>query len=215
MSDVENVDIMLGSYSREDERNQGESEFNLDSGSTRPQQSSNLVGKDFKSLLKMNSRYNSEMTNKTTRLIIEEISKQLSRKLNVIKSSLNSQIQDAITTAITERVLPSIQNTLDTHGRANLIVVGRGFCGLQVSPRTTDFTVAVRRSSGLQRNPEDENTQKTWEIRPKTCFTQEHCRRMSKESSVDFYIGEQNRDSFKIRKVTTIVCGFLRKAPTS
>ena len=38
MSDVENDDIMLGSYSRDDERNQqSESELNLDSGSSRPQ----------------------------------------------------------------------------------------------------------------------------------------------------------------------------------
>ena len=41
MSDVEIVDIMLGSYSRDDDRNtQCEDELNLDSGSTRPQQSS-------------------------------------------------------------------------------------------------------------------------------------------------------------------------------
>ena len=52
MSDAENVDIMLGSYSRDDERNeQSESELNLDSGSSRPQQNSNLTGKDFKSIL--------------------------------------------------------------------------------------------------------------------------------------------------------------------
>ena len=45
MFDVENVDIMQGSYSREDERNdQSDREFNLDSGSISPQQNSNLVG---------------------------------------------------------------------------------------------------------------------------------------------------------------------------
>ena len=37
MSYVENVDLMLFSYSREDERNeQSENELNLDSGSSRP-----------------------------------------------------------------------------------------------------------------------------------------------------------------------------------
>ena len=37
MSDVENVGIMLGSYSRDDKPNdQRESEVNLDSGSVRP-----------------------------------------------------------------------------------------------------------------------------------------------------------------------------------
>ena len=74
MSDGENVDIMLGSYSRNDERNnQSEDEMNLDSGSDRPQQNSNLVGEDFRSLLNDNSRENSEMTIETTRMISGEI----------------------------------------------------------------------------------------------------------------------------------------------
>ena len=50
MSNVENVDTMLGSYSRGEERNdQSESELNLDSGSISPQQSSNLAVEDFRS----------------------------------------------------------------------------------------------------------------------------------------------------------------------
>ena len=56
------------------------------------------------------------MTIETTRMISEEVSNQMSRKLVESKSSLNSQIQDAITTALTEKVLPSIQKTLDTQG---------------------------------------------------------------------------------------------------
>ena len=128
MSDVENVDIMLGSYSRDDEENNmSENEMNLGSGSSRPQQSSNVIGEDFRSLLNTNSRENSEITIETTRLINEEISNQVTRKLNGIKTSLNSQIQDAITVAITRTVLPSIQNTLETQGRSNFTVVDRGF----------------------------------------------------------------------------------------
>ena len=117
---------MLGSYSREDGRNdQSESELNLDSGSTRPQQSSNLVEEDFRSLLIANNREKSEMTIKTIRMISEGTSNQMSGKLNEVKSSLSSQIQDAITTAMTEKVRPSTQNTLDTQGRANFTVVPR------------------------------------------------------------------------------------------
>ena len=119
MSDVENVDVMLGSYSRNDEGDdQSENELNLDSESSRPQGNSNMTGEDFRSLL-TNSRENSEITIETTRLIIEEISKQMARKLNEIKTSLNSQTQDAITAAITSTVLPSIQKTLNMQGRAN------------------------------------------------------------------------------------------------
>ena len=63
VSDVENVDIMLGSRSRDTvtvntENNDSENEVNIDSGCSRPQQNSNLVGEDFRSLLKTNIRDN-------------------------------------------------------------------------------------------------------------------------------------------------------------
>ena len=100
MSNVENVDFMLGGYSRDGDGNEGsENEVNLDSGSNRPQQNSNLVGEAFRSLRNTNSRENSEITFETTRMISEEISNQMSRKLNEIKTSLNFQIQDAISDA--------------------------------------------------------------------------------------------------------------------
>ena len=109
--------------------------MNLDSGSSRPQQSSNLMGENFRSLLNTNSRENSEIAIETTMLINEEISNQMSRKLNEIKTSLNSQIQDAITAAITSTVLPSIQNTLEMQGRPDFTMVDRGSNGLHPSPR--------------------------------------------------------------------------------
>ena len=57
LSNVENVDIMLGSDSRDYERNnQSQDELKMDSGSSRPQQNSNSVGEDFRSLLNTNSR---------------------------------------------------------------------------------------------------------------------------------------------------------------
>ena len=177
MSALENVDIMLGSYSRDDERdNQSENELNVDQGSIRPQQNSILVDEDVRSLLNTNSRENSEMTIETSRMIHEEISNQMTRKLNEIKTNLNSQIQDAITTATAEKVLPSIQNTLSMQGREN-------------------FTVMDRRYSRLHRSPEVSNPQKTWEIGPKTSFTGRYQRQMSREISVDSYTSEQNRDS--------------------
>ena len=129
-------------------------------------------------------------------MISDESSNQISRKLNEIKSSLNSQIQDAITTVIAEKVLPSIQNTLDTQGRGNYTMVDRGSSGLQESPRATNFTMMDRRSGGLlQRNRELEYTQKMWKNRPEKCFTQDNRRRMSRECSVDSYSGEQDRDN--------------------
>ena len=73
MSDVENVDKTIGNYSRDEMRNeQSESELNLDLGSDRPQQSSNLIGENFRSFLNTNSRKNSKMTVETNRMISEE-----------------------------------------------------------------------------------------------------------------------------------------------
>ena len=70
MADVENVDIMLGSYSMVDERKyQSERKLNLDSGSSRPQQNPNLNGEDFRSLLNTNSEENKEITIETIGLL--------------------------------------------------------------------------------------------------------------------------------------------------
>ena len=71
MSDVENVDVMLGSYSGNIEGiDHSENEMNLDSESGRPQRNSNATGEDSRSLL-TNSRVNSEITIETTRVINE------------------------------------------------------------------------------------------------------------------------------------------------
>ena len=131
---------------------------------------------------------------------MEKLSNQMSKKLNEIKTSLNSQIQNAITAAITVTVLPSIQNTLEVQGRANFTMVDQTSNGLHPGPRTDNFTMGDRRSSGLQRNPEVGNSRKTWKNPPGTCFTQENSGQRSRESSVDSYIGEQNRDKHMLFK---------------
>ena len=195
LSDVENADVMLGNYSREDEGDhQSDSELNLDPVSIRPQQNSNVVGEDFRSLL-TNSRENSKITIETTRMISNEVSSQVTRRLNETKDSFYFQIQNANATAITEKVLPFVQNTLGTQGRSNFTIVDLGSDGLQEGPRTNNFTMVDLRSSRLQRNPEVENSQKTWANRPKTCSAQENRRHLSGGSPVESDVGEQNRDT--------------------
>ena len=66
MSDVENVDVMLGSHSRDDENNASEDGMNLDLESNRLQQSSNVIGEDFRSLLK-------KIVEKTARLQLKPL----------------------------------------------------------------------------------------------------------------------------------------------
>ena len=208
MSDVEKVDIMLGSYSRDENGNDGsENEVNLDSGSSTPPQNSNLVGEeDFRSLLNTNSRENSDITVETTRMISEKLSSQMSRKLDEIKNSLNFQIQDAINNAITEKVLPSIQNTLEKQGRLGLTVVDRGSNELHPSLRTANSTIEDLKSSERHRNPEAENVLRSWEKRSKTFPNQLNCRQRSRDSSVESFDGEQNHDmiAFQILNVDCI-----------
>ena len=118
----------------------------------------------------------------------------MARKLNEIKTSLNSQIQDAITAAITSTVLLSIQKTLNMQVKANSTVVDRETNGLHLGSKMTNYTVEDQSSSGLQRNPEAENSQKTWNKRPKTCFMQENSGQKTRQSSEDSNYSKQNCD---------------------
>ena len=195
LSDAENVDIMLGSYSRDDEENNvSENDVNLDSGSSRPQQSTNIIGEDFRFLLNTNSRENSEITIETTRLINDEISSQLSRKLNEIKTSLNSQIQNAISAVITNTVLPSIQNTLNMQGEPNFTIMISRSNEPQQGLKAASSASKDLRSSERQRNPGVEITQETWGKHSKTSPVEGNLRHMSRDSSVDSYNSVQNHD---------------------
>ena len=195
LSDAENVDIMLGSYSRDDEENNvSENDVNLDSGSSRPQQSSNVIGEDFRSLLNTNSRENSEITIETTRLINDEISSQLGRKLNEIKTSLNSQIQNAISAVITNTVLPSIQNTFNMQGEPNFTIVDPRSNEPHQGLKAASSASKDQRSSERQRNSGAEITQETWGKRSKAPPVEGNHRHMSRDSSIESYASEQSRD---------------------
>ena len=161
----DSVDIMIGCYSRDDERNeQSENDLNLDSGSSMPQQNSNLTEEDFRSLLNTSSRENSKITIENTRIIGDEIASQVTTKLNDIRSSLPWQNQEAINTAITERVLPSIENSLVARGGANVTMEDQRANRLHDNPRAPIFTKMDYKSSGLQRNSEVLNPRKRRKI---------------------------------------------------
>ena len=106
MSDAENLDVMLGSYPRNDLENDFDrnDEMDLESNRTRADLAQN--SEDFRSLLNSNSRENSESTVETMRLVNSEVTK----KIDELRRELNSQLVDAINSAITEKVLPDIRN---------------------------------------------------------------------------------------------------------
>ena len=108
MCDIENLDVMLGAYSRNDlveGENNTETEVDLESG--RLQRSEGHTENNFRSLLNTNPSENSEITVETNRLINSKISSQMSLKLEKLKTDLNSHIFDVINSALEERVLPS------------------------------------------------------------------------------------------------------------
>ena len=118
MSDLENMDIMLGSYFRNEvESHKGVDDMDVDLESGEPHNNGNPFGDDFRPILNINRRENSEVIAETVRMIDCVTTSQVSRKLNGMKTDLNSQIREAIDSAITEQILPSIQNTLGKQGK--------------------------------------------------------------------------------------------------
>ena len=118
MSDIENFDVMLGSYQREN--NEFRSENNED---TLDQRSDEREGQDrnvedYQTLLNNNPSENSCLTIEPSRTISSEISSQMSRKFQEMQTSLNSQILDVINTAIDTRVLPSVKNAVKRQNSA-------------------------------------------------------------------------------------------------
>ena len=94
MSDIENVDVMLGSYSRNELDSNSGNINEVDLGSDRTRQDIIQNSEDFRSLLSSNSRENSETTIVTMRLVNSEL-----------KRDLNTQIADTIKLIISEKVL--------------------------------------------------------------------------------------------------------------
>ena len=112
MSDIENLDVMLGSYQRENNEFRGENNENtLDQRSDEREGQDRNV-EDYQTFLNNNPSENSCLTIETSRVISSEISSQMSRKFQEMQTSLSSQILDVINTAIDTRVLPSNKNAV-------------------------------------------------------------------------------------------------------
>ena len=109
MSNLENMDIMLGNYYRNDLDSQRESEGDSESTELR---TVSPASEDFRSLINTNSRENSEFTNETARMNNNEIATQVIRNLDEIREDLNSQTLEVINCAIAEKALSSIQSVL-------------------------------------------------------------------------------------------------------
>ena len=104
MSDVENLDVILGSYSRNKlESNSEDRNIEVDLGSDVVQNS-----EDFRTLLNSNI---SETTSETVRLVNTEVS----RRLQGLKRYLNFQIIESINSAINEKIFKTLWDVKCPH----------------------------------------------------------------------------------------------------
>ena len=112
MSDLENMNVMLGNYSENhsDEELNENIEVDSRSNGTRTDMVRNC--EDFRTLLTSEDRIRSEIPVETTRVSADEIAQQMSRKIDELKRDLNTQITDSIKSVIHDSILPSIQNSL-------------------------------------------------------------------------------------------------------
>ena len=118
MSDIENLDVMLGSYQRENNEFRSENNENTLDQRSNEREGQDRNVEDYQTFLNNNPSENSCLTIETSRAISSEISSQMSRKYQEMQTSLNSQILDVINTAIDTRVLPSIKNAVKRQNSA-------------------------------------------------------------------------------------------------
>ena len=134
MSDIENLDVMLGNYPESDQVRDGNvSDADFDPESRRPQKETNSIRGSFRSLLNTNLSEKSEITAATSRAINSEISSQMSGKLKEMKSDLNSHILNVIDSPIEEKVILSIRNALGSQNSAENTILDLRSDGLHPS----------------------------------------------------------------------------------
>ena len=193
MSDIENLDVMLGNYANSDIRVQD----TVDQKLTLSQVESN-----YRSLLNTNLSENSEITVETSRAISSEISSQMSRKLEEMKSDLNSHILEAINSAIDEKILPSIENVI-----ANKREAKNTKWDLRSDRRHPDRNIQMTQDSDLESHGRHKSkfyqqVQDSGENFPKLIATSGNQNSHRRENLVDF---EQSDDEGYDTTLFTIV----------
>ena len=159
MSDVDNLDVMLGSYQRENNEFRSENNENtLDQRSNERENQDRNVD-EYETFLNNNPSENSCLTIETSRAISSEISSQMSRKIQEMQTSLSSQILNVINTAIDTRVLPSIKNAVKRQNSAKNTNLDLGSDGLQEDTAAPENSQKGLRSNRLH----PENTNKSYQ----------------------------------------------------
>ena len=192
MSDIENLDVMLGNYTNSENRDQEAiDQIEIDPESGRRQQDLDQNESNYRSLLNTNLSENSEITVETSRMISSEISSQMSRKMEEMKSDLNSHILEVINSAIEERILPSIENVITSNREAK-----NTKWDLRSDGRHPDRNIQLTQNSDLESHGRHKSkfcqqVQDSGENFPKLIATSSNQNNHRRENLVDF---EQSDD---------------------
>ena len=187
MSDIENLDVMLGNYANSDIRDQETvDQMEIDPESSKRQQGFGQEESNYRSLLNTNLSENSEITVEFSRAISSEISSQLSRKLEEMKSDLNSHILKAINSAIDEKILPSIENVI-----ANKREAKNTKWDLRSDGRHPDRNIQMTQNSDLESHGRHKSSfcqqvQDSGENFPRLITTSSNQNNHGKENLLDF-----------------------------
>ena len=198
MSDLENMNIMLGNYSG----NHSDEELNenpdLDSRSNGIRTDMVRNCEDFRTLLNQEDRTTGDISVETTRLITDEITQQMLRKVDELKRDLNSQIAETITSLIIERILPSNQITMTNQN--------------SVFREEMD-----QRSGRLNRTAEEKNARNALKTNSKPILANS-CRRdyfrgksdVSQTSDEDHDILAESHDKYLVDQIICLTRRYLR-----
>ena len=143
MSDLENMNVMLGNYQENQSDVDSNENVEMDSRSNGTRTDMVRNCEDFRTLLTSEDRKRCEIPTGANRLISEKISHQMNRKIDELKRNLDAQSTESINSAIHNSILPSIQNSLSGQNS------GLG-------------TNVDSRSSRLSRNTEGKKHQSAW-----------------------------------------------------
>ena len=178
MSDVENMDVMLGTYSRDDSHERLDENIEMDSRSNGPRHDMVSNCEDFRTLLNTESRSENGIQIDTARLISTEATQEVARKFEELKKDMNIQITESINSAIHETLLPSLQSSL--------------------SGQNSRFGTKVdSTSSRLSRNTEGTKHQNVWENTQIPISMNSNHHPQSRDGSLSSLDGRGDHDTFQ------------------
>ena len=199
MCDIDNLDVMLGSYQRENNELRSENNENTLEQRSNERESQDRNVDEYQIFLNNNPSENSCLTIETSRAISSEILSQMSRKFQEMQTSLNSQILDVINTAIDTRVLTSIKNVVKRQNSAKNTNLDLRSDGLQEDTAAPENSQKDLRSNRMHPEKINKLCQDAQNEFPKLILIKNNQTHHRREDSVD---SQESDDEYGYDMVT-------------